>query len=223
MHSTRNETIRTLLLIGAVATIVGVLVMGQEWLSNQAPASEIQETSTGLQPASSEPGVRDSLPRASAPRTATNTKLRATAQDEEHTKAPDFERVAMDGSSLRLSSFRGRVVVLNFWATWCTPCRVEIPEFITMQRELDGVQFIGVSLDEEGFDVVRPYAEEMGITYPLVIGDDSLAADFGGIMGLPTSYVIDREGLIRQRFIGMVNEETLRPILADLLAENRTP
>lgn len=98
----------------------------------------------------------------------------------------------MDGSILRLSSYRGRVVVLNFWATWCTSCCVAIPEFIKMQKEMEGVQFIGVSLDEEGFDVVRPYAESMDITYPLVIGDDSLAADYGGVMGLPTSYVIDR-------------------------------
>ncbi len=177
-----------LLIVGAMVTMVGALVMTRQWIS-------------------------------STPSTTTNTKLRTAAQDQEYTQAPDFERVAMDGSTLRLSSFRGRVVVLNFWATWCTPCRVEIPEFLKMQQEMDGVQFIGVSLDEEGFDAVRPYAEEMRITYPLVIGDDSLAADFGGVMALPTSYVIDREGRIRQRFVGMVNEETLRPILTDLLEE----
>lgn len=151
--------------------------------------------------------------------TTTDSIIRKAGQDEEYTKAPDFERTAMDGSMLRLSSFQGRVVVLNFWATWCTPCRVEIPEFIKMQEEIDGVQFIGVSLDEEGFGVVRPYAESMRINYPLVIGDDSLAADFGGVMGLPTSYVIDREGRIRQRFVGMVNEATLRPVLTGLLKE----
>lgn len=147
------------------------------------------------------------------------SSMDTTFQDEEYASAPDFERTAMDGSMLRLSSLRGRVVVLNFWATWCTPCRVEIPEFLKMQEEIDGVQFVGVSLDEEGFDVVRPYAEAMRITYPLVIGDDSLAADFGGVMGLPTSYVIDRDGRIRERFVGMVDEETLRPILQKLLKE----
>lgn len=188
MHSTQTESLRTLLIVGAVVTVVGALVMGGQWLS-------------------------------SAPQTTMDINVRTAAQDEGYTEAPDFERASMDGSMLRLSSFRGRVVVLNFWATWCTPCRVEIPEFIEMQQQMHGVQFVGVSLDEEGFDVVRPYAEEMGITYPLVIGDDSLAADFGGVMGLPTTYVIDREGRIRQRFVGMVNEATLRPILAGLLTE----
>lgn len=187
MHTTRTETLRTFLLIGAMVTMVGALIISRQWLS---PTPQ-----------------------------ATTDTLRNVVQDEEYARAPDFERTAMDGSMLRLSSYQGRVVVLNFWATWCTPCRVEIPEFIKMQEEMDGVQFIGVSLDDEGFEVVRPYAESMGINYPLVIGDDSLAADFGGVMGLPTSYVIDGEGRIRQRFVGMVNEATLRPVLADLLKE----
>ncbi|MEX0820780.1 MAG: TlpA disulfide reductase family protein [Rhodothermales bacterium] len=133
--------------------------------------------------------------------------------------APDFERVTMEGDTLRLSELDASAIVLNFWATWCAPCRVEIPGFIAIQEEMDAerVRFVGVSFDEDGFEAVRPYAEEMGINYPLVIGDDALASDFGGVPGLPTTFLLDGGLHIRQRFVGVVDEETLRSVLEDML------
>src|SRR5690554_3519895 len=90
------------------------------------------------------------------------------AQAQDNGEAPDFTLQTMDGEALTLSDLRGKVVVLNFWATWCPPCRYKIPYFIKFQEEFaDDVVFVGVSLDQNGWDAVRPFAEELGINYPL--------------------------------------------------------
>lgn len=143
-----------------------------------------------------------------------------TASDDDLQQAPDFALPTLDGDTFRLSEHRGKVVVLNFWATWCAPCRHEIPDFIALQRELGdaGVQFAGVSLDEEGFDIVRPYAEEMGINYPIVHDDGEVATQYGGIRVVPTTFLIGPEGKVHGYAPGMVTEDVLRPQLEELLA-----
>lgn len=143
-----------------------------------------------------------------------------TASDDDLQPAPDFALPTLAGDTFRLAEHRGKVVVLNFWATWCAPCRHEIPDFIALQRELGdaGVQFVGVSLDEEGFDVVRPYAEEMEINYPIVHDAGGVAVRYGGIRVVPTTFLIGPEGNVRGYAPGMVTEEVLRPKLEELLA-----
>ncbi|PAP74521.1 TlpA family protein disulfide reductase [Rubrivirga marina] len=133
--------------------------------------------------------------------------------------APDFERPALDGGPFRLSDHRGEVVLVNFWATWCLPCRVETPEFVALQDELgdEGVRFVGVSLDEGGFDDVRPFAEEFGVTYPLVLDDGALLEPYGGLVALPTTLLVDRDGVVRYRLRGLTSDEQLRPLLRALL------
>lgn len=135
--------------------------------------------------------------------------------------APDFRLPRLNGETLRLSDYRGQVVLLNFWATWCPPCRAEVPDLIELQRELgpDGLEVIGVSLDEEGFEAVRPFAEQHGITYPLVVDDGSVAAEYGSLYALPTTLVIDKQGRIARRVIGLFPTEEMRPVLEELLAE----
>jgi cytochrome c biogenesis protein CcmG/thiol:disulfide interchange protein DsbE len=135
-------------------------------------------------------------------------------------RAPDFTLPTMDGDSLRLSAHRGEVIVLNFWATWCAPCRKEIPMFVEMQRELggDGLQFIGVSLDEEGFEVVRPFAEDMSVNYPMVVDDGTVAPMYGGIPTVPTTFLIGPEGRVHGYAPGLVTESVLRPRVENLLA-----
>lgn len=146
MHSARKCLTHLLIVAIPLLIVIGGILV----LSGRVPPSSTDDAGS-----SGEPALRDTP---ASDRTVASGRDGAKPQ-QAYDEAPDFERVAMDGSTVRLSSIRGNVVVVNFWATWCTPCRVETPEFVKMNEELDGVQFIGISLDEEGFDAVRPYAE----------------------------------------------------------------
>ena len=135
--------------------------------------------------------------------------------------APDFTLPDLDGRPFTLSAYRGNVVVLNFWATWCPPCRAEIPGFIALQdafREA-GVVFVGVALDDEGAAVVAPYAEERGMNYPVLVDGWQAAARYGGIGTVPTTFLIDAEGRIRYRHTGILLKPSLRAALAELTRE----
>ncbi|MFP4228559.1 MAG: peroxiredoxin family protein [Salinivenus sp.] len=149
-----------------------------------------------------------------SPATSTNDDTSATA--------PDFSLETLDGDTFRLSDYRGDVVVLNFWATWCPPCRQEIPDFVSLQQDLgdQGLQFVGVALERDaGPDEVRDFAEEMNINYPIGMGDGSIAEKYGGVRGLPMTFVIGPEGTIQKHIPGMTTEERLRPVLESLLEE----
>ena len=117
--------------------------------------------------------------------------------------APDFTVKDIDGRMLTLSDYKGKVVLLNFWATWCAPCRTEIPHFVEMQNRFgpDGFQVIGISMDDDA-KPVREFAQQFGLNYPVAVGDDKLAEGYGGVLGLPISFVIDREGRIYAKHIG---------------------
>lgn len=136
-------------------------------------------------------------------------------------RAPDFALPTLAGETLRLSDLRGQVVVLNFWATWCAPCREEIPAFVRLQDDYRsrGVAFVGVSLDEEGAAVVRPFAEAFGINYPIAFDDGAVARQYEGSAGLPTTYFITREGRIRRYMPGALSYEAAVPVLEELLGE----
>ncbi len=133
--------------------------------------------------------------------------------------APDFALPSLAGDTLRLSDDRGKIVVLNVWATWCAPCRKETPDFVKLQREFAaaGVQFIGVSIDEEGFDVVRPFAEEFQVNYPLVVDDGTFQSLYREITAVPTTFLINRIGEIWAYMPGALSLESLRPILSMIL------
>lgn len=141
--------------------------------------------------------------------------------------APQYRRPAPDfalpdyksGDTIRLSQYRGKVVLLNFWATWCPPCRREIPDFIEVQRALrpQGFEIIGLSLDEGGAQDVAPFARQVGINYAVALGNQDVATLYGGIRGIPTSFLIDREGSIARTFPGMVDRQTLEQSIKALL------
>ncbi len=116
--------------------------------------------------------------------------------------APAFTLMDLNGKSVSLADFRGKVVVLDFWATWCPPCKKEIPDFIDLQKAYGskGVQFVGVALDEPY--KVKAFAEQNGINYTILFGNDAIAAKYGGIDGIPTTFVIDKKGKIVNRFEG---------------------
>jgi cytochrome c biogenesis protein CcmG/thiol:disulfide interchange protein DsbE len=133
--------------------------------------------------------------------------------------APDFTLRDAGGKPLKLSDYRGKVVLLNFWATWCPPCKAEIPWFIEFQKTYKdkGFTVIGVSLDEDGWDVVKPYLERSRINYPVVVGDAQVEQHYGGLESLPTTFIIDREGRIADVHIGLVTkniyEEQIRSLV----------
>ncbi len=135
-------------------------------------------------------------------------------------EAPDLTLRLIGGDSLRLHDLRGRVVLVNFWATWCPPCRVEIPDLIALHEEMHaaGLTVLGIALDEEGADVVGPFAEALAIPYPIALDDGTAANAFGGVFGLPMSFVIDARGRIVHRALGLFPVDTMRPVLRDLLA-----
>jgi len=121
----------------------------------------------------------------------------------EHSLAPDFSLPDFTGQRLDLSSYRGKVVLLDFWATWCDPCRDEIPHFVDLQNKYggQGLQIIGVSMDD-GPEPVRDFYHRFKMNYPVVMGNAKMGELYGGILGLPIAFLIGRDGRIRAKHIG---------------------
>ena len=117
---------------------------------------------------------------------------------------PDWKLADLDGKTVNFSDFRGKVLILDFWATWCVPCRVEIPHFVELQKQYGdkGLTVIGVSLDQQGPEVVKKFVERLGVNYPVVIGNEKVVDAYGGIEAIPTTFVIDRQGRIVSRHMG---------------------
>jgi peroxiredoxin len=136
--------------------------------------------------------------------------------------APDVQFEALDGKPIRLSSLRGRVVLLNFWATWCLPCRAEIPEFNALQRDLEskGLTVVGVSVSPvDTSDSIRSFQKDIRQDYTVLRGPEAIGSQFGNGPGLPVTYLLDRQGRIRQKFNGpqtRVNfEAAIKPVLEE--------
>jgi cytochrome c biogenesis protein CcmG, thiol:disulfide interchange protein DsbE len=135
-----------------------------------------------------------------------------------NTIAPDFMRTDLSGRPLQLEQFRGRVVLLNFWATWCGPCITEIPVFSRWQRRYGdaGLQVIGVSMDDDE-SAVKRFVAKHNVSYPILMGDAKLGESFGGVFGLPQSFLIDARGRIVLRSVGEPNMEALRSQIEGLI------
>jgi thiol-disulfide isomerase/thioredoxin len=135
-----------------------------------------------------------------------------------HKPAPQFVRTDLAGRTVDLAALRGRVVLLNFWATWCAPCQVEIPTFIGWQSKFaaDGFQIIGVSMDDDSAPVAS-LARTRGVNYPVVMGDEKIGLLYGGVLGLPVTYLIDRQGIIRARYKGDADLSVMEAAIQKLL------
>jgi len=133
--------------------------------------------------------------------------------------APDFELKDVNGKIVKLSDFRGKTVMVDFWATWCGPCQIEIPWFIDFERKYkdQGFAVIGVAMDDEGWPVVKPFIEQMKMNYRVVIGNDKTADLYGGIEALPTTVLIDRDGRIASMHVGLAGKQEFQDAIEKLL------
>ncbi len=137
-------------------------------------------------------------------------------------KAPDFALQTLDGSALRLSDLSGQVVIVDFWATWCGPCKRSIPDLIELQNEFkeQGFTIVGVSLDRRGADpagAVRNFVEKMSINYPIVMGSPEVVQDYGGVKFIPTAFIVDKEGFIAKQITGLQPKAEIRKEIVKLL------
>ena len=119
--------------------------------------------------------------------------------------APDFTLETLDGKSMRLSDLRGKAVLLNFWATWCGPCKIEMPWFVELQNEYgpQGLQIVGVAMDDSSKEDIAKFARDMGVNYPVLLGKEAVGDAYGGVPALPESFFISRDGRIVDKIMGL--------------------
>lgn len=156
---------------------------------------------------------------ADAPKTSTEAQA-GKSYETDPVPAPDLTMETLDGRQINLANQDGKVILVNFWATWCAPCRKEIPDLIDLHEKYksDGLMVVGIAVDEEGAEVVRPFAEKQKISYPIVIDTArTIESEFEAMYGLPTTYVVNPEGQIVRRVLGVFPVEEMMPTLKDLL------
>ena len=119
--------------------------------------------------------------------------------------APDFELKSLEGKNVKLSDFRGKAVLLNFWATWCGPCKLEMPWFVDLQKQYgpEGLQVVGVAMDDASEQDIAKFTQELGVNYPILLGKEAVGEAYGGVNVLPTTFFVDRDGKIVAREFGL--------------------
>lgn len=152
-----------------------------------------------------------------------------TTGDVKGAVAPDFTLKTIDGKDVKLSDLRGKAVLLNFWATWCGPCKIEIPWFMELEKQYasQGLVIIGVAMDDDAKDVVPKFAQDMKIDYPVLLGTEQVADQYGGVEGLPMTFYIGRDGKIVKRIAGLTShsdiEESIKAALNSPAAQGQAP
>ena len=142
--------------------------------------------------------------------------------------APDFTLPSLDGKEMKLSDLRGKAVLLNFWATWCGPCKIEMPWFVDLQNQYGGrgLQIVGVAMDDASKEDIAKFAKDMGVNYPILIGKEAVGDEYGGVPALPESFFIGRDGKVVDKIIGLKGkaeiEDTIKKMLNSPAATSQT-
>lgn len=168
-------------------------------------------------------GIRvtpDMVPRIRAAVVAELKAIEARLMLKEGSAAPDFTLPALGGGEVSLSALKGKVVVVNFWATWCPPCINEMPvlnDLYVAYRD-QGVEVLGLSLDEEGLPITKPFVEKLEVTYPIVEADRKTYQAYGNVLTIPHTFVIDREGTVSKRFVNNQTRDAFEAAIKAALA-----
>lgn len=136
-------------------------------------------------------------------------KKDSTSDEQQKFEAPDFVLKNIEGEEVRLSDLKGKIVFINFWATWCGPCRTEVPAFVELQEEFgeDNLAILGISVDQGDLSVVPEFAKSYNINYEILYANAEVVGTYGGIQSIPTTFVVDREGYLRDRLVGFPGKE----------------
>jgi peroxiredoxin len=139
--------------------------------------------------------------------------------------APDFTLQTLDGKTMRLSDLRGQAVLLNFWATWCAPCKIEMPWFVELQKQYgsQGFQIVGVAMDDASPKEIAGFAKEMGVNYPVLLGKESVGDAYGGVQFLPENFYIDRNGKLVARAFGLKSRSEIEDEIKTIIASKPVP
>jgi peroxiredoxin len=158
---------------------------------------------------------------AAPPERAAAPRLKAAAKRK---TAPGFSLKDANGQPVALADMKGKVVMLNFWATWCGPCKVEIPWLIDFEQRFrdQGFAVVGISMDDDGWESVKPYLATKKVNYRVVIGDEKTAEIYGGVDSLPSTFLVDREGRVASIHVGLVSKSDYEAEIVELLKEGRT-
>lgn len=135
--------------------------------------------------------------------------------------APDFTLNTLDGKTMKLSDFHGKAVLLNFWATWCEPCKVEMPWFVDLQNKYgaQGLQILGVAMDDASPHEIQSFAQKLGVNYPVLLGKEEVGTEYGGLEYLPSTFYIDRNGKIVDHVFGLVSRSEIEANIQRALGE----
>jgi thiol-disulfide isomerase/thioredoxin len=156
---------------------------------------------------------------------ARRTNASLTPHLTQSTPAPDFSLQSLDGKTTRLSDFRGKAVLLNFWATWCGPCKIEMPWFVDLQKEYgsQGLQIVGVAMDDASKEDIAKFAKDMGVNYPILLGKEAVGDEYGGVPALPESFLIARDGKIVDKIIGLRGKAEIEDAIKKALDARPVP
>ena len=141
-----------------------------------------------------------------------HASLNSSAGSLQGQPAPDFTLASLDGNTLKLSDYHGKAVLLNFWATWCEPCKIEMPWFIDLQKKYgpQGLQVLGVAMEDDSSPKeIADFAKKMGVNYPIMIGKESVGNEYGGLPYLPSTFYIGRDGKVLDRVFGLASRSEI--------------